>query len=104
MHVVLVEQTLADQGGKTAAFLVPIITAALNAGRKPMKAQQLGFHCVGFAGFAGWVICQGSRSTSPGFRHAGAVALSPTFISAGRQEGAVCPTSVVLSPTRELCQ
>lgn len=42
--------------GKTAAFLVPIITAALKAGRKPP------------------------------------------------QEGAVCPTSVVLSPTRELCQ
>ncbi|CAJ1427256.1 unnamed protein product, partial [Effrenium voratum] len=42
--------------GKTAAFLVPIITAALQAGRKPV------------------------------------------------QEGAVCPTSVVLSPTRELCQ
>jgi len=42
--------------GKTAAFLVPIITAALKAGRKPAK------------------------------------------------EGAVCPTSVVLSPTRELCQ
>ncbi|CAK9089652.1 unnamed protein product [Durusdinium trenchii] len=42
--------------GKTAAFLIPIITAALKAGPKPAK------------------------------------------------EGAVCPTSVVLSPTRELCQ
>ena len=42
--------------GKTAAFLVPIITAALKAGRKPPA------------------------------------------------EGAVCPTSVVLAPTRELCQ
>eukprot|EP00931_Biecheleriopsis_adriatica_P045892 TRINITY_DN262_c0_g1_i3.p1 TRINITY_DN262_c0_g1~~TRINITY_DN262_c0_g1_i3.p1 ORF type:complete len:608 (+),score=119.64 TRINITY_DN262_c0_g1_i3:95-1918(+) len=42
--------------GKTAAFLVPIITAALKAGPKPVK------------------------------------------------EGAVCPTGVVLSPTRELCQ
>eukprot|EP00933_Yihiella_yeosuensis_P080139 TRINITY_DN9354_c0_g4_i1.p1 TRINITY_DN9354_c0_g4~~TRINITY_DN9354_c0_g4_i1.p1 ORF type:complete len:573 (+),score=130.52 TRINITY_DN9354_c0_g4_i1:68-1786(+) len=42
--------------GKTAAFLVPIISAALKAGRKALK------------------------------------------------EGAVCPTSVVLAPTRELCQ
>ncbi|CAK8995576.1 unnamed protein product [Durusdinium trenchii] len=42
--------------GKTAAFLVPIITAALQAGPKELK------------------------------------------------EGAVCPTSVVLAPTRELCQ
>lgn len=42
--------------GKTAAFLVPIVTAALQAGQKPLK------------------------------------------------QGAVCPTSVVLAPTRELCQ
>jgi len=42
--------------GKTAAFLVPIITAALNAGRAPLK------------------------------------------------EGPARPTSVVLAPTRELCQ
>mmetsp|Transcript_38173 Transcript_38173/g.88261 ORF Transcript_38173/g.88261 Transcript_38173/m.88261 type:complete len:573 (-) Transcript_38173:57-1775(-) len=42
--------------GKTAAFLVPIITAALKAGPKELK------------------------------------------------EGAVCPTCVILAPTRELCQ
>ncbi|CAE7473686.1 ded1 [Symbiodinium natans] len=42
--------------GKTAAFLVPIITAALQAGKKELK------------------------------------------------EGAVCPTSVIVAPTRELCE
>jgi len=42
--------------GKTAAFLVPIVSTALRAGAKPLE------------------------------------------------EGAVCPTSVVLAPTRELCQ